>query len=236
MIACFRMVLFCAMVVVTLKDIAAQTTNCVANGVPSLAVEHLQALTNAGIDTFTFNNAGGFIIVAQNGNVVGRNVPPPFGEHISGIVREGQRIWAIAFTEDTQGWCVISDQAVRYQGNFPPGFVENLEQCRRDQVSILTVAFGPRGSWIIITERGSHRGGVPAQCLQDIDEFGKQGPPRCVAFTPSGGYLISAGQRYTAREIPEKCLVELERATANGFGIRDAHFGKNGSWALVTAR
>lgn len=212
---------------------AQQATRWKAHRVPDVAIEHLNALNGAGIAEFVYNSAGGFVIVTHDRRCVERKVPPPVAESIEKMVGNQEQIRTIAFTPDSKGWCVVSDQNLSWGGELPPNFVDKLQEFHNNGESILTVAFGPRGSWIIVSDREWSESGMPQKVVEDLQEFIKLGAPSVIAFTPTGGYALTAGTRYLVRGIPDECLAEIERNAVDGFVNDSIVFATDDSWAVV---
>ncbi|SDM76970.1 CubicO group peptidase, beta-lactamase class C family [Geodermatophilus siccatus] len=110
---------------------------------------------------------------------------------------------------------------------------------RNISAGILTVAFGPRGSWVCVAANGacdSH--GIPRGCKDALRDFLRRGfRIRSIAFPPQGGdrWVVVADQDYSAQGIPDECIQVMDTFRRNKWPMRHIAFPPSGgnSWVIV---
>lgn len=216
--------------------------------IPDQAHNQMNAYLRYGISTFAFTPTGGWIIVAKNGRSFARNIPEACNKKVKELISKGHKVEHVAFSnQSTNSWIIVTDKAT-FSRNIPNDCYERIKKYEAQGKKIKMVAFpnkkGVSNSWVIITKDGKFAArNIDDECYQIIRNLSqapyKGGRPLrkidFVAFSPQGGFAITADDYHISMNIAGDCLGKMNEYRKAKNKISIIAFTPNGKgWSIIS--
>ncbi|MET0207678.1 MAG: serine hydrolase domain-containing protein [Burkholderiaceae bacterium] len=206
---------------------------CFNRNIPDEAHTKIQEMGPAGVRVFAFAPGGGWVIVTETGHFA-RGIPDECFEQIGSLRAAGHRIRVVAFPP-AGGFVIVTDKTYFARG-IPDECYDRLGKMWNAGARPTCIAFPRSGGnrWAILAGKALYCRGIDDECYQLLCNFA-QGlrPAQRVAFTPSGGFVILAQDRYFARRIPDECYLQMGKIGAN-YRVDHVNFEFGDGWSIVT--
>lgn len=203
--------------------------------IPEEAHQKIQQMGPAGVQAFAFAPGGGWVIVTDNG-LFARGIPDECFQQIGILRAAGHRIRVLAFPPEGGNRFLIVTDRTYFARNIPDECYDRLGRMWAAGARPTCVAFAPQGGnrWAILAGKQLYCRGIDDECYQVLCNFA-QGlrPAQRVAFTPGGGFVVLAHERFWARRIPDECYTQMQ-AIDDSFRIDQVNFEFGDGWSIMS--
>lgn len=218
------------------------------------AHQKLHELKPQGIQSFSFSQNGGWVIITKNNKHFARNIPDECYQKIKSFITSGHQIKEVVFPPmgGKNSWIIITDRTT-FSRNIPQSCHDQIKAFEASGEKIKSVAFpykniyeNTKNSWIIITESGkTFAKQIPDECyqiIQNLKQSDMPGKPAArkihrVSFAPDGGWFVMAEDYFFARNIPNEAFDKVKEFRSDNYAAVNLAFDEDGSgWSLVSQK
>ena len=172
-----------------------------ARGIPDACFKALGASLNAGDDlrALAFTPSGGWVFVTNRGHVAS-GIPDECYATLVSMLNAGANVTCIAFPPSGgNSWVILAGASLNARGIYD-GCYQLLCNCAPSTRPARQVAFTPQGGWAILAEDYYWGGGVPDECMAQLNAFHAGGYiVDHVVFAPTGGWSVLSNRKTPRR-------------------------------------